>query len=270
MKLIHLTDPHFCSPGATVYGRDSKPPFDAALDDINRYHADADAVIITGDLANRGEKEAYINLKHSLKRLNVPYYLQLGNHDNRERFRDIFPEQESDGNEFIQYSFELHNHLFVVLDSIKLNSHGAELCEKRLDWLDKQLEKAELPVMLLTHHAPFEIGIPSMDVIAFSESNRAEFWEVLNQHKKVKHLFFGHYHRPISGNWRGVSFSCLKGTNHQVALDLKTTEVIHGSYESPTYNVVLIQEHGVIVHTRDFTDKTDTYSLGTPFENCTT
>src|SRR5256885_8190549 len=37
-------------------------------------------------------------------------------------------------------------------------------------------------------------------------------------------LSFGHIHRPISGSWRGIPFSTLRGTNHQVALHLRSEE----------------------------------------------
>ncbi|MGF1680070.1 phosphodiesterase [Photobacterium minamisatsumaniensis] len=267
MKLIHLTDTHFGLNDQKIYGRVPKHAFDAAITDVNQYHSDADCVIITGDLAHWGEKEAYISLKESLEKLQLPYHLVIGNHDDRDTLREIFPELPLNEDGFVQYTFEQGGNVFIVMDSVQQGTHAGEFCEKRLQWLDSALDKADKPVFLLMHHAPFAVGIPSMDVIGFSEGNKQAIAKMLKRHDKVKHLFFGHYHRPINGTWQGIGFSTLKSMNHQVALDMHTTDVINASFESPTYNVVLIDNELVIVHTRDFTDTTDTFSLGGPFDD---
>ena len=73
MKLIHVTDTHFVKPGEMLLGLDPKARLDAAIADINRHHADADLAVITGDLTHWGHREAFENLKESLKEnLNPP------------------------------------------------------------------------------------------------------------------------------------------------------------------------------------------------------
>lgn len=47
MKLIHLTDTHFVRPGLRLFGLDPQARLDAAVDDINTHHANADLVVIT-------------------------------------------------------------------------------------------------------------------------------------------------------------------------------------------------------------------------------
>jgi len=78
----------------------------------------------------------------------------------------------------------------------------------------------------------------------------------------VRHLFFGHVHRPISGSWHGVPFSTLRGTNHQVWLDFAAKGDIPGSHEPPAYGVVLINHETVVVHSHDFMDQSLKFSLG--------
>ncbi|MGK2888326.1 MAG: hypothetical protein ACSLEN_01965 [Candidatus Malihini olakiniferum] len=34
----------------------------------------------------------------------------------------------------------------------------------------------------------------------------------------MRHIAAGHVHRPASGNWRGITFNTVRGTNHQPAL----------------------------------------------------
>ncbi len=62
MKLIHITDTHLVAPGMKLYGLDPRARLDAAIADINRHHADAELVVVTGDLTNWGEVEAYSRL----------------------------------------------------------------------------------------------------------------------------------------------------------------------------------------------------------------
>jgi len=98
MKFIHLTDPHFVPKGDTLYGRDPRLTFDAAIADINAQHADADAVIITGDLTHLGQSDAFENLADAL----APLKLMIGNHDHRSTFAEYFPDQVFDPNGSVQ------------------------------------------------------------------------------------------------------------------------------------------------------------------------
>lgn len=92
-----------------------------------------------------------------------------------------------------------------------------------------------------------------MDRIALAE--RAAFAEVIAPYRsRIRHLFFGHVHRPISGSWQGIPFSTLRGTSHQVWFDLNKDCVHLASHEPPAYGVVLIGQETVVVHTHDFLD----------------
>ena len=71
MKFIHLTDLHLTAPGEKLWGLDPHQRVQAALDDIMAHHADAERVIITGDLTERGERAAYAALKELRDRLTM-------------------------------------------------------------------------------------------------------------------------------------------------------------------------------------------------------
>ena len=109
------------------------------------------------------------------------------------------------------------------------------------------------------HHPPFDVGLASMDAIGLKDA--AAFEAVLAPHRhRVRHLFFGHVHRPISGSWCGVPFSTLRATNHQVAFDLHAAE-IPGSFEPPAYAVVLAHAQQTLVHNHDFLDASPRFPL---------
>ncbi len=78
---------------------------------------------------------------------------------------------------------------------------------------------------------------------------------------KVRHLFFGHVHRPISGSWRGIPFSTLYGTNHQVAFSLQDDPNLTGTHELPAYSVVLVDPDKVLVHTHSYLESSPHFSM---------
>lgn len=78
-------------------------------------------------------------------------------------------------------------------------------------------------------------------------------------------LFFGHLHRALWGNWRGIGFSCMRGLNHQVTLDLSGMPgPIAGDLANPGYAVVLADDDTVLVHLHEFTDSSPHFSLRAP------
>ena len=85
MKIIQVTDLHLPEPGALLFGLDPFARLAACVDDINRNHADADLVVMSGDLANDGERGAYVGLQEKLKVLRPPVRMMMGNHDDRGR-----------------------------------------------------------------------------------------------------------------------------------------------------------------------------------------
>lgn len=252
MKLIHLTDPHFIGPGQRLYGLDLRARLDAALADINSQHGDAELMVITGDLTHWGEAEAYENLWESLAQLTLPWVPILGNHDNREAFLASFPDSFLDPDGFVQGRRECPAGTLLFLDTLQAGTHAGDYCEKRLAWLDSQLSSGPGPFFIFMHHPPFAVGVVGLDRIGLVQAN--DFKQVVRPHAgKIRHLFYGHVHRPICGSWLGIPHSTLRGTAHQVWLDLSPESPgLTYSYEEPAYAVVLIDDDSVVIHSHDY------------------
>ena len=80
----------------------------------------------------------------------------------------------------------------------------------------------------------------------------------------IRHIFFGHVHRPVSGSWRGIAFSALPSTVHQVALDLETVTPVPKTKEPPAYGVILIEPERTLVHVQRFSYRSRIADRGRP------
>ncbi|MDH6233462.1 Icc protein [Mesorhizobium soli] len=248
MKLIQVTDLHLVNPGEMLVGLDPLARLDACIADINHNHADADLVVFSGDLSDRGEAIAYETLKRRLATLVPPHRLMIGNHDDRAVFLETFP-KAADENGFIQTHLDMPHGRVLLLDTVEQGQVEGRLCATRLEWLDERLGEAEgRPAYVFTHHPPFDIHMPTLDVLKLMD--HAALYDVLTSHGTVRHIFSGHVHRPVGGSWRGIPVSTVRGTNHQSAL------VFSGDYrtsmEPPAYAVIIVSEDSVVVHHHDF------------------
>lgn len=261
MKFIQITDLHLVPPGELNYGLDPEKMLRACLDDIAARHADAEFVIATGDLTQAGNERAYRLLKEILDGWRMlPVHLLIGNHDDRATFRRVFPSAPVDPAGFVQFTLDTSAGRFICLDTNEKGDHWGLLSPERLEWLGRELARAgDAPVHLFMHHPPFNVGIRKMDTIALK--NGQEFAALIAGHRNVRHIFFGHMHRPISGCWHGIPFSFLPAMNHQVALDFVIEDDVPGSHEPPAYAVVFVEPELTLVHLHNFLDRTATFNL---------
>lgn len=117
MKFVQITDTHIVPPGLLLWGLDPRERLEACIADINAHHGDAELCVITGDLVHKGEAGAYEVLRECLSALRLPYYLMIGNHDDREAFRHAFPNMECDKHGFVQNVVETRAGRFILCDT---------------------------------------------------------------------------------------------------------------------------------------------------------
>jgi 3',5'-cyclic-AMP phosphodiesterase len=260
MKFIQITDSHLIEPGARLYTLDPLAQLKACVADVNARHGDAAFCIVTGDLTHRGTPQSFKAFSEAIGQLRMPCQLMLGNHDDRDNFRAAFPGQAVDENGFVQSVFDKDGYRFILLDTHDKGFAHGRLCAARLAWLEARLDEARaLPVLLFLHHPPMPVGIKRMDQSALQEPEKLA--ALLNGRDNIRHMFFGHLHRPLAGSWHGIPFSSVRGLNHQVALDFEIADKVPGSLEPPGYSVVLVNTDSVVVHFHDFQDKTATFTL---------
>ena len=222
MIIAQLTDPHIKRGRRTAYGRvDTAALFEAAVDHVNRLAPKADAALVTGDLTDTGTLEEYGEVRPILDRLECPYFVIPGNHDDAATMRQAFGDHDymPEGGDFLHYAIDAYPVRLVGLDSTVPGQPGGLLCADRLEWLDACLSaQPDAPSLLFMHHPPFETGIGHMDVQNLA--NAGEFIRLLSRHSQVRHVACGHVHRAIDTVIGGVAISIGPNAAHSVSLDV--------------------------------------------------
>jgi len=266
MLIAQLSDPHIGLPGQLLYGRVDTAAFLArAVQAVAALDPRPDAVILTGDLVDKGEPAEYAHLRELLAPLPVPIFAIPGNHDAREPFRDAFAATgylPPDG--FLHYAVEDRPLRLVALDTLIPGKGGGELCPERLDWLERTLAAApDRPTMILMHHPPFSTGIDYMDRYALADP--AAFAEIVARHPQIERITCGHLHRVIERRFAGTIAGTAPSTAHQFQLNLTPGASLRLMFEPPGYQLHLWREgDGLVTHTVPLGDWFGPYPLRPP------
>lgn len=239
--LVQLSDPHigpagYCLPG----GIDTAAFLAQAVRALARLQPAAGAVIVTGDLADRGSAEDYAHLRQLLEPLQVPLYLIPGNHDDTGQLRKAFPHcaglsplPDPALAAFVLFATRIGAFRLVGLDTVVPRAPHGALCAARLAWLDRTLaEEPDTPTLLAMHHPPFDSGIRFMDGMGLLEG-RDGLAAVLARHPQVERIACGHLHRGVARRFAHAVAMSAPSVAHQIALDLRPDGEAGFVYEPP-------------------------------------
>jgi Icc protein len=259
-KFVVLTDIHLVRGDELLFGLNPAARLEAALTDIVASHADAAGLFILGDLAHGGDRDAYRRLRAMLGQVRMPVHLLVGNHDDRQVFGEVFAEVPRAGL-FFQYAVDLGDLRCLLLDTVETGKPSGSFCAERQAWLRDELAGAAgRDVMVMMHHPPLAVRYRALDAIG-QEDAEAMKAILRASPARIRHLFFGHVHRPISGSVCDIPISATRGTAHQIWLDFAGGEPGVVSHEPPAYAVCFASEDEVVVHSHDFADANVRFSL---------
>ncbi|MFQ5784807.1 MAG: phosphodiesterase [Alphaproteobacteria bacterium] len=255
LRIVHLTDTHVTAPRHRLFGLHTPTLLRRALAEVKgRGPGFCDALVITGDLTDRGEREAYEELARCLAEIALPVFLAIGNHDDRENFRAVFGgEPRYATGEFVQYAIDdFDPYRLIVLDTNRPGAARGLLCETRLAWLDETLAaRPGAPTLVFLHHVPFTTHIRGLDAIGLDGADG--LCEVLARHPRVLGLYAGHVHRTMHGRLGGLPVVATSSTCHQTALDFEAPDLVV-AYEPPKFGVIVADGDAVVCHTAYFTE----------------
>ena len=256
--VAQISDLHLKAGQRLTYGVvDTLGALRRAVDHLNASQPRPDIVVVSGDLVDFGRADEYAVLHPELARLHMPCYLVPGNHDSRGPLLEAFTDHRylpasADGP--LDWVVDDHPLRLIGLDSTIPGSHGGQLLDSQLQWLDQQLSlRPGAPTLLILHHPPFISGIGHMDREPFI--NAAALEKVVARHPQVERLLCGHLHRPMQRRFGG-SLSCVcPGTSHQIVLDLQEAAPAHFNLEPAGYLLHRWEaQHGLISHNGVFGD----------------
>lgn len=221
MLLAHITDTHITPPGRKLAGRlDAAARLAQAVRTIQALDVAPDCVLATGDLTDRGEPEAYAELRRTLAPLAMPVYAIAGNHDLREPMRQAFADcgwMPQEKGSRICYAVPLGRLALIALDTLVEGEDHGELGDTQLAWLEARLRQfASQPVVIMLHHPPVDSGIAIMDSMKLRDADH--FGAIVARHSNVERILCGHLHRSMHVRWRGTLVSVPWSTVEQVQL----------------------------------------------------
>lgn len=244
MKIIQITDTHLTPPGGQLHGSNPETQLRRAIDDVIARHADADLLVITGDLCNDGEPDAYALLRDILAPVPFPIRLLLGNHDRRPEFVAAFPDHPVDAAGYVQSALDTPHGRLLFLDSHEPDVIGGIYAPDRHIWLQQALELAgDQPVTVFIHHPPMHDGIAHFRHIGLHDGGL--LMARLAAHPGgVRHVVFGHIHIPLTGTTReGIAFSSGQACAHRFITEIDDPRP-WWTDGNPCYRVLMLDEHG--------------------------
>ncbi|MEI6486756.1 MAG: metallophosphoesterase [Sphingomonadales bacterium] len=182
-----------------------------------------DLLLATGDLTEAGTIAAYETLKTVTDALPFPVLFAIGNHDDRDNFRAVFPHVPVSASGHVQYAVTHGPLRIVVLDTLAPGQHGGALSAAQAHWLDQALAEDARPTILVLHHPPIESGNGWMTEAADAPWVQ-RLAAVVARHSHIVRMVSGHLHRAIVTGWHGTTLAVCPSTAPQVALDFRTID----------------------------------------------
>jgi 3',5'-cyclic AMP phosphodiesterase CpdA len=254
MKIIHISDIHLTIPGELIKDVDPHQRLRQVFEHVAQNHADADRIVITGDLAHWGEQPAYEALARVIADSPAPVRLMIGNHDVRQTFLDVFPDHVTDESGYVNHAEEIDGRHLIYCDTTMPETHAGHLGPDRLRWIEARLQDAAVGAYIFFHHHPGLVRLKSTDAIGMVAEDRAALLALLRTYRdRIRHLFFGHTHLTISGALAGVPFAGVRSTVHQGLPNFTDSGELLGGILDPYYAVVFAEDDTTVVHQVPFT-----------------
>ena len=223
-----------------------------AIDAVIALRPRPDVVLITGDLTDRGLVEEYQQLKIMLGRLDIPFFMILGNHDRRENFRRVFSDCRgvAEDAQFVHFVIDDYPVRLIGLDTLVPGKGEGALCARRLAFLERALARErDKPTVIFLHHPPFDCGIAHMDRIRLLEGAE-RLAEIVRPYRNIERILCGHHHRAIETRFAGTICSISPGVAHQVTFDITEDGPASLVFEPPAYQLHRFRpETGIVSHT---------------------
>jgi len=209
LKIVHITDTHILEKKEdTVHGIDVYSYLKKIAETIVPIK-DVDCIIITGDIANFGEYDAYINVNELFENIDVHVYWLQGNHD----FAEVMLQVSTKVKIKADKSFIIKDTKFILLQSVLQDEHDlplnigkGHLFNYELIFLKRELDENNFNhCVIALHHQPILSNTWADQRIL---DNREEFVNLISKYPTVKVVLYGHQHISQITQVNGIYFIC--------------------------------------------------------------
>ncbi len=178
-----------------------------AIDAIERL--DPDAVLVKGDLTDRGTEEEYEAFLRAYSRLGARMHHVRGNHDAM-----ITESIAATGS----FAVEVEGVTLAVLDTVRPGTDRGRVPRAQLDWLDELAGTTTKPVLVFGHHHPWDPASTDRDDTYFgvNPDDSEALCAVIARHESIAGYFAGHTHRTRTRRFASardvpiVEIACVK------------------------------------------------------------
>lgn len=237
VRLIQFTDPHlYREETGMLRGVATYPALMSTLASARARDWPVDGILVTGDLV-QDDPGGYALVRRAFGGLGQPVYCLPGNHDLPEVMRRELREP-----------FRLGGHVdlgawrLILLDSTVPGCAGGRLSSGTLAELDAALAGApERHALVCLHHHPVAMSSRWLDRVGLA--NPEELFRVLDAHRNVRAVLWGHVHQSFDGLRRHVR---LLGTPSTCTQFLPHAEEFAIDPRPPAYRTLELRPDGTL------------------------
>ena len=246
--LVHLSDTHFLGSGRKLYDQiDSDGPLNSLMERLAQSGLQIEALVFTGDLADRAEVDAYERLRDLVQpwadRLQAEIIWVMGNHDERGPFSEVLWGEKPTADPRDR-TIMLGDLRVIVLDSSVPGYHHGALTPEQVEWLRGELSTpAPHGTLLALHHPPIPTPIDLMGLIELDD--QAALAEVVRG-SDVRGILAGHLHYSTFSTFAGVPVSVSAASCYNIDLIADASKVLSATANSLTSSLVHVYPDQVV------------------------
>ena len=238
VRLLQISDPHlFANPLGTLRGVVTLPALRSVLAHALADGPGYDALLVTGDIVHE-EPGGYRHFRVEMLATGLPVYCLPGNHD----VPAALPHAVAGTPVQVGGHADLGRWRIVLLDSTVPGQDHGHLSSSELERLERAIRTARgRHVLVAVHHHPVPLGSGWLDSVDLH--NAADLFAVLDRHRKVRALVWGHVHQEFEALRRGVR---LLGVPATCAQFLPHSDQFAIDPAPPGYRSLTLRANGTI------------------------
>ena len=246
--IAHISDTHFLGQGRPLYGVvETEANLRQAFEQIQRLGSKPEAIVITGDLADLGEPDAYARLRSIVEpaaaELGSQIIWVMGNHDERGPYNQgLF--DGSDTTDPQDRVYDVNGLRIISFDTTVPGYHHGAVTDAQLEWLADILKtKAEHGTILALHHPP--VPTPLLWAMEMLELHGQDRLATVLEGSDVRAILGGHLHYSTHSTFHGIPVSVAAATCYTLALTARD-RLLSGVNGNQAMNMVHVYEDSIV------------------------